>query len=328
MAWAPPDRWDDAAPRLVPLLRPPTSPANAWLAALDDADGALVRVRVAPFVDAVLALDLPDVRLFVRESHLATWGVDRGTAWAAAIAALAPTGAPIPLDGTPGVWAAPAEDGLPSSRLAAPDRVRLPAGGMGSPVAFLPDAGALWLVDADDGAALQAALTRAWDRWNEAGTPISPVPYALLGGRAAPWEPPADHPLVHRVGVAARFLAGAEYRTQQQPLAGWLLERGDPTWVAPYSLIRHRTGRVVSFACWPDGPTLLPRVDLVVLGPPDDGAVDRYPVVPWTALRALGVLGDPEPGLAPDRVRVERHPAAASLRGLTVDPRAWSPLSP
>jgi hypothetical protein len=324
MRWPVPDRFDDAAPMLLPALRTPTAPPNAWLTALDDEAAALARQPFAPFVDRLLTLDLPEVRLFVQRAHLDRWGVGLDAAWAAAIANLPETATVAPLDGTPGAWAV-GGDGVDSARLARPGWLEGLRGIVtGAPIAFIPDARTLWIVGADDDQALQATLTRAWDRWNEAGTPISPVPCSG-GPLPSPWRPPTDHPLVHRVGVAARFLAGSAYRAQQQPLAAWLLERGDPTWVSPYTLIRHRTGRVVSFAHWPDGPTLLPEVDLVALGPPGDGALDGQTTLPLTALRALGVVGPPEPGLAPPRMRVERHPDLSRLQGLAVDPRAHVP---
>lgn len=118
-----------------------------------------------------------------------------------------------------------------------------------------------------------------------------------------------------------RFGAGHEYRRQQGPLAAFLAARGVPDLVAPYSLIRHKTGRVTSFAHWPDGPTLLPRVDLVILGNP--GGLDSGPAVPWSTLREGGHLPDPEPLLAPPRWRVSARPDPATLA--SVDPTTHQP---
>jgi len=376
----------EAAASLIPAIRPPTAPPNAWLVALDRAEAALVRAPLAPLLDALVVLDLPELRLFINQGHADRWGATGAQLLAAA------------LDGLPEPEVAPSElaDGVltvhagalpPSALLATPgfldrfaERVR------GTPIALCPSADRLWVVGSQAGLPLQLAIEAAFRAWNEASTPVSPVPYvaarpatahpgprpqpgeldadpsaaqgparkpattrltgpigtpetqpsstysprthpalAPLVTPLAPWRPGPDHPLVHKAGVARRFFAGQTYRDQASALAAWILDKQDPTWVAPLSLIRHRGGRVVSFCAWPDGPTLLPPVDLVVLGPPGPDALNQAPAVPWQALVALGVIGAPEPGLIPPRYRVERHPDLSRCRGLAVDPRAYDP---
>ena len=317
-----PDDWVDASRHLLPVLRGPTAPAKAWEAALDNAEAVLIREPLVPFLDVVVVLDLPELRLFVNQGHLERWLASEDQALGAARENLPPASglAPWRVDG---VWSLDSGDGYASSRLALPgwlaafqDRVR------GAPIAVAPDANTLLVGGADAGLPTEALLSEAWNRFHGAGTPVSPAPVTVdAEGRVVRWDPPLDHPLVHRVHACQRFGAGHEYRRQQDALAQWLVDHDIADFVAPYSLLRHPTGRVTSFACWPGGPTLLPVVDLVILGPP--GSVDDAPAIPWQALVEAGHIGPPEPALSPPRHRVSRPPDPASLP--TVDPRAYQP---
>lgn len=325
-----PERWTEAASSVVPVLRPPTSPANAWLVGLDRHEAQLLRRPLAPFLDVLAVLDLPELRLFLNRGHLDRWEVSEGEVFAAALHNLPPADGLRPWPEADGVWCLDEPDGQASARLALPGWLGAFEGKVrGRPVAVAPDARTLWVSGTEAGLPLQRMIERAWDQFHSAGTPVSPAPLtAGPGGRAVPWRPGPDHPLVHKIDAAARFQAGAEYRTQQSPLEQWLVDHDQPTYLSSYHLLRHRGGRVVSFACWPDGPTLLPEVDLVYLGPPGEGLLERGPTVPLAALRAVGVVGAPEPLLAPPRTLVERHPDLQSLTNLAVDPRRWSPHDP
>ena len=317
-----PDSWPEAARHLLPVLRGPTSPANAWEAALDNAEAVLVREPLTPFLDVVVVLDLPELRLFVNQGHLDRWEATPEAALGAARENLPPaTGlAPWEIDG---VWTLDARDGYASSRLALPgwlaafrDRVR------GEPVAVIPDADTILVGGTDGGLPTEALVTEAFNRFHAAGTPVSPGPVTIDdNGRLIAWNPPLDHPLVPRVQACHRYGAGYEYRRQQDPFAQWLVDHDVPDLLAPYSLLRHPSGRVVSFACWPGGPALLPRADLVVLGPP--GRLDGAPAVPWQAMIAAGHIGEPEPTLSPPRYRVTGAPDPGSLPA--VDPRSYQP---
>ncbi|TVQ87235.1 MAG: hypothetical protein EA397_18120 [Deltaproteobacteria bacterium] len=325
-----PKTWSEAAEAVIPLLRPPTSPANAWLVGLDKREAQLLRRPLAPFLDVVIALDLPELRLFVNRGHLEAWRVPEAEVFAAALHNLPPPKDLSPWPEADGVWALEEPDGQASARLALPGWLRALSDKMrGQPVAVAPDARTLWVSGTEAGLPLQRMIERAWERYHSAGTPVSPTPLTL-GPRGAlePWRPGPGQPLVHKIDAAARFQAGAEYRNQQAPLEAWLLDHDQPTYLASYHLLRHQGGRVASFACWPDGPTLLPEVDLVYLGPPGEGLLERGPTLPMAALRAVGVIGAPEPLLAPPRTLVAHHPDLRHLRNLAVDPRRWSPHDP
>ena len=323
-----PERWAGAAGHVLPVLRGPTSPASAWEAGLDNADAQLVRRSFAPFLDVVAVLDLPELRLFVNAGHVDRWQIDDESVLDEAIANLPPTDGLQPWPEADGVWQLASGDGYESSRLALPRWLAAFSGKVpGRPVAVAPDAHTLLVSGSEAGLPLEALLHAGFNGFHQAGTPVSPAPYTIDdGGRVIPWQPRRDHPLVHRVDACHRFLAGHEYRRQQGPLDAWLREHASPLFLSTFTLVRHKSGRVVSLACWPDGPSLLPQVDLVVLGEPGPDMLDRAPTVTWESLVLAGVVDAPEPAVAPVRYRVGRHPG--SLGQLPrVNPRAWEPGS-
>lgn len=322
-----PDDWAGAAPHLLPVLRGPTSPANAWEAALDNAEAVLVRRPFAPFLDIVVVLDLPELRLFVNQGHLDRWDAPADAAVDAALRNLPPADGLRPWDEADGVWQIGATDGYASSRLALPGFLKAFEGKVrGAPVAVVPDPHTLLVGGADGGLPTEALLAAGWNTFHEAGTPISCAPYTLREGGVVPWRPGPEHPLVHRVDACHRFLAGHEYRRQHAALEDWLRQHGVADYLTPYSLLRHKSGRVTSLAVWPDGPTLLPAVDLVALGNPGPDLLDTALIVPLAALVQHGLLPSPEPALSPPRFRLGHHGEALSiLAPHRVDPRAWSP---
>lgn len=321
-----PDRWAVAARHVLPVLRGPTSPANAWEAGLDNAAAQLARRPLAPFLDVVAVLDLPELRLFVSAAHTSAWDIDEDSVLDQAIGNLPPTTGLRTWPEVDGVWELASGDGYESSRLALPrwlasfsDQVR------GDPVAVVPDAQTLLVCGTDAGMALEAMLHAGFNRFHEAGTPVSPAPYTVdVAGRVVPWHPGRDHRLVHRVDACHRFLAGHEYRRQHDALDAWLRTHDSPLFLSTYAMLRHATGRVVSLAAWPDGPTLLPRTDLVVLGPPGPETLERGPAYRWDDLVRYRIIGPPEPALAPVRYRVGRHPRPDDLPD-PVDARSWMP---
>jgi len=317
-----PETWAEAAKHVLPVLRGPTSPPNAWLAALDNAEAVLVRRPVSPFLHVCVVLDLPRVRLYVNQGHLDRWKVDADEVVRVALDNLPPaTGLqPWELDGA---WTLDSGDGYAASRLALPgwlaafeDKVR------GQPFAVVPDVDTILVTGTGSGLVAEAVLKQAWERFHAAGTPISPIPITVgAGGRPVPWTPPLDHALVHWVHTCQRFGAGHEYRRQQDALEQWLVDHEIADYLATYNILRRKGGRVTSFAYWPDGPTLLPQVDLVVLGPP--GSLDESSVVPWSELVDNRIIDEPEPGVHPPRYRVRKHPILRSLP--SVDPREYQP---
>jgi hypothetical protein len=138
-----------------------------------------------------------------------------------------------------------------------------------------------------------------------------------LDAGVIPWIPADTHPLRQVAATRHRLHAGHEYRRQHAALVAWLAERGAPDVVAPYSLLK-RGDSTVSFACWQDGPTLLPAVDFVVAGAPSQALSARW--FPWSTLLDRGVLQDPEPDLAPVRYRVGRYPDDFRQGPVTMDP--------
>jgi hypothetical protein len=275
-------------------------------------EAELLRRPLAPFLDVCVVLDLPGVRRFVNRGHARAWGVPDGELYARALHNL-PVG-----DGlrrwsrADRVWAWESQDGTAAARLAHPGFLRSLADHVrGRVVAFVPDIDHLWVCGEDEGLPLDRAADEAAERFAAAPIPVSPAGYTVRGNQVVPWIPPADHPLYLAAATQHRLLAGHEYRRQHGPLQAWMNERNSPDYLAPFSLMRYQTGRTVSFACWPDGPTLLPFVEYVVLGNPQE--VHHAPWLPWHTLLGSGAAV-PEPDLAPVRYRVGRYPSGLRER--------------
>jgi len=313
-----PERFSEAAPLLLPALRAPTSPPGAWERRLENPEMALLRRPFAPCLDICLILDLPEVRRFVHHGHLRRWGIAEDTAFFTAMSNLPPNTGLTPWPEAAGVWQLDARDGHVTSRLVLPGFLRSFAGRVpGRPVALVPDVQTLLIVGEDAGFALRRALDWTEARFQEAGTPISAAAYTADDAGVIPWIPADTHPLRQVAATRHRLHAGHEYRRQHAALVAWLAERGAPDVVAPYSLLK-RGDSTVSFACWQDGPTLLPAVDFVVAGAPSQALSARW--FPWSTLLDRGVLQDPEPDLAPVRYRVGRYPDDFRQGPVTMDP--------
>ncbi|MGK8468433.1 hypothetical protein [Nocardia cyriacigeorgica] len=77
-----PQSWAEARPLLRPVLRPVT-----YRGTVPAADQPLGRT-VLPFVDELVAVDLPDRRTIVNDDHRAAWGVSADELFEAALANL------------------------------------------------------------------------------------------------------------------------------------------------------------------------------------------------------------------------------------------------
>jgi hypothetical protein len=285
-----PKAWELARVQLLPVLRTVTSPPQLVGA---ESDGALVRRPVSPFLVEALALDLPDMRVLLAKRHLSAWGVGKATAFAAAYENL-PASDGLAL-GDDGIWRLTAGDGYDASPRVLPGWLAAFRGRLGgAPVAVAPHSRALQLVRGSDEERVWEMLAFASAAWRSEGEPISPVPYTHNERRhLIPWEPGPDAPPALRATVraAARALAQREYRRLSEFAADYQIAGEDAVMATyevglaapdpdglrqPYGFCRFTRGKT----------SLLPVVDVVVLGTPDAGAVLA---VRWEAfVRAMG----------------------------------------
>jgi hypothetical protein len=257
---------------MIPVLRCSADPPGAWAVAARDPARALVRRPVAPFVHLLLAEDEGHTLRYAARGDVA----EPGPAFVAALLALDPL--PRLHRTEAGWWTILADDGVEPSRVCLPLQRSFP-----EPMCCaVPDARTLWLAPVADAERLLAA---AHARWAAAGTPISPLIYAL--GPAGPAPFPADA-LADPLRRAASALAARAWERQRDAL-----ERLFDVAFGP-ALLRDDD----CVALWPDPtqPALLPATERVVV----DGRV-----VPLSALRP-----SPWPALDPPRVLVRPHASA------------------
>lgn len=312
-----PEDWSEVREHLLPVLRRVTEPPHAWYVALADPDNRLLRRPIAatsgvvPMLHELVVLDLPDARMFANRGHLRVWGIDEHAVFEAArrnLAAVAGHGLQRrPMYG--GLWQVASDDRYEAARLLLPGFLGAFAEQIeGTPLAVAP-AGRVLLVGGSDSLDQVATLLDLGERaFRRADSPLSPVLYAPdATGCVAPWVPPADHPLGHRIRAMQRLLAAHEYEAQREQLADNPTIRSH---VAEVSLV-HPTDGSDSYLLtrWEKGrgDALLPVVDRVVLV--DGDAEDE---VPWQHIvsHARGCLETTR--LHPERYRA-RWPLPATL---------------
>jgi hypothetical protein len=207
-----PEAWDQACPRLRPVLRGVSTVAPGVDASL--------RRPVLPFLAEFVVVDQPDTMTYVSADQLSGWGVSAGEVFAAAQANLAGAELRGAAQGPTVVRFVDDGDSYWTSHLLLDGWLGRLSGQVGGvPVAFAPERGTL-LVTAADGEHLTALFAQAEAIYLSAARPISPMAYTSgARGRTVPYQAPAGHPLHRRVERAEALLAATEYTRQAEAFA-------------------------------------------------------------------------------------------------------------
>jgi hypothetical protein len=292
--------WEEAAPRLVPILRP----ATMFLAVLAQPNAKpVVHRTAAPMLLEAVAIDFPQSMQMLTEDQVAEWGVPRETVFERARANLGAAGAVIrtydPEASYP-IFVVANDDSYESSRILLPgfltsfaDKVK------GRPIAIAPER-ALLVVGGDGDAACVRRLVDAAERqWSSSPRSITPALYAADDqGNLVPYHAPPGHPLAGAIELGHLKLAMQEYEQQKPILQGQL---GDDVFVATFSAVKTSDDEFFSYCTWTrDVPSILPRTDFVMLFDPEGGGEPRR--VAWAELIASGRL-QPVPDVEPPRFR-------------------------
>jgi len=240
-------------------------------------------------MNAMVALDLPDMRLYINQSHLSQWGIDEGEVFRAAHANLLP-------EATRGLrhredydlLHLESGDGYESSRLLLSGWLHAFGGNVqGHPLAAIPARRVLLVGGTESETQVQTLLEIAWQAFRTGGGPLSPVLYTTdSGGRVVPWQPPSGSPHAVRVRANERLLAAYEYSEQRERLLAEEVASAIPA----VTLVRAKaTGASYTLCRWheADGEALLPQTDRVVLV-----RADAETEVSWDAIarHAAGCL--------------------------------------
>ncbi|MCM6775710.1 hypothetical protein NDR87_18295 [Nocardia sp. CDC159] len=310
--------WEQVRNRLRPILRP----VSYRLAAPDDVE--FLARPAFPFLDELVAVDLPDRRSIVTAGEASEWGVPAERVFATARANLAALGPPDSVDPNTVVRFADDGNGYFTSRLLSPEWLAAFTFGDRRPVAFAPDVDTL-IVAPDDPDVLEPLFAMAEQEYREATRALSPQGYTLdPDGNVVPFDLVGPHPQHAAARRAACGLAVSEYAAQSE----WLRERFEeelhlerydiePAYVAGAYLTEgpHGTDTVT---IWGRGVEyLLPRTDYIAFCDEDDqGEPYTLFTVPFPdALEALGLT--PVPGLEPPRYEVRHWPDDATLTALS-----------
>lgn len=308
MAMAPPPlptTWEEAAPLLMPAVRP-----TSWGRPRPDAKDVLAE-PLAPHLDVSIAIDAIYAMTYVTVDHPAEWGVDLATLREQATSNL--TGKDLALARIEDAFLVTGPDDYQSSWLAVPDVLRqITAHVAPETLAFVPSREHLRLVDAANTEAVLSSIERITTDWETDSRRLSPVPYLITDGQITPWQPPGDHPAAEAANRARLLLDSDEYQRQKEFLEEGV---GEDMAVANLGLATAPAGRRFSWAVWSKNATaLLPRVDrLILVG--DAGPIDG--TLPWEAAMAIaGAYLVEEPGCRPPRWRHQGWPPPEILRAL------------
>jgi hypothetical protein len=279
-----PATWNEACPRLRPVLRGATPMA-------DEGVRLPIRRPVLPHLAELVVVDQPDSMTYVAADLLAGWGVSEDELFTAARSNLSgligdtvPNGEVLTfVDDGDAYW---------TSHLLIDGWLAGLGGQVGGvPVAFAPERGTL--VVTADGDRLSGLFALVEQQYVTSRRAITPMAYVSgPRGRTVPYPAPEGHPLHPAVRRAESLLAVHEYAHQERLLAG----------KSPVSLRLVGDGSAGdgwrTRAVWErDEPALLPTADEVQCG-----AV----VLPWTAVAPhLSRIG----AVDPPRWRGEGWPA-------------------
>ena len=313
-----PRRYEDAKPRLMPVVR---STADIGVATLSAArlppgakaiSGPVHRPLVADLVIAIVC-DTPTSMAYVTEEQVSEWQIDFQQALDQAIHNLRG----LPEAGgwkelAPGVWSGEWGDAYEASRILTPDlihRLDVP-----DPVALVPFRNALLVTSARNPAGLQFMLQVAQTSLENNQRWLSFEPIRLDGERWTAHDLTGESSELFRV-LRERNRASS-YSMQKQLLDDLHQAGRTDIFVANYQLMQRNDEAPRSYTVWTEGvDTLLPPAELIALVQPEGNKV-KHVLVTWEdALAFAGNLLEPS-DLVPIRYRARRFPAPHMLERL------------
>lgn len=169
-----PGNWNDALPRLRPVLKPSTY-------TLGSPSGLLLSRRVFPLVDELVVVDMPAHREVVSWETIGKWGVDPSTVFAAARSNLATiTQHADPTKGRATQRLVDKGGQYFTSWLLDPGWLESHRRRFGcAPVAFVPDVDTLYVVPSDDSALLAKHFRLIEDQYTHTSRSLSPQAYTV-----------------------------------------------------------------------------------------------------------------------------------------------------
>ena len=314
---ATPTRYEDARPRLMPVVRRRGDMGIVALSALGATDDPARRFLPAtrPLAgELVIALvcDEPASMAYVSERELALWQVPFEQVLGDALDNLRE----LPEHGGwqqigQGVWSGEWGDSYDSSRILLPDLIHRV--GVRDPVVAVPFRNALMLTSAGNEAGIALMARVIGHRLEDSQRWLSFQPLRLEGTQWLPHAPLVAVDAWHLLNLRN---TAALAESQKELLDALHARRGLGLAVASCQLMARDDLGTFSFSVWPEGAdTLLPRTEFIVFNRRDDDP-DGPLLVPWPeATSVVGPLMEPTDH-APERWRVRGFPDAAQLARL------------
>ena len=312
-----PARYEDARPRLLPVIRRRGDIGIVVLStrsASDDPARQFVPATRPLVGDLVIALvcDRPTSMAYVNEPELPKWQVTFDQALADALDNLRA----LPEHGGwkamgQGVWSGEWGDAYESSRILLPDLIHRV--GVRDPVVAVPFRNALMLTSAGNAAGI-ALMARAVQDHAEANQRW--LSFQLLRLDGTRWETHAPLVAVDAWHLLKLRNESGVNDSQKELLDALHVRLGIDLFVAHYQMLARDDLGTLSFSIWSNGvDSLLPHTEFIVFDPAG-GDADALLLVDWND--ASAVVGDLMEATehSPERWRVRRFPDAVQLEQL------------
>lgn len=292
-----PGSWNEALPRLRPVLKPSTY-------TLGSPSGLLLSRRVFPLVDELVAVDMPTHRDIVSWDTIDKWGVDPATVFAAARSNLATiTQHADPTKGRATQRLVDRGGQYFTSWLLDPGWLESHRARFGcAPVAFVPDVDTLYVVPSDDSDLLARHFRLVEEQYVHTSRSLSPQAYTVDDGgivvtfdRVRPEDEGSGR--ARCVHIAKEYAAQSSWLSRQYELDRIRSEVGTVT-------VKSTPFGPRTVTIWSDGiDCTLPQTDLVAFC--RDGWPPFY--VQFEDVASITGL-QPMTGLDPVRYRVPTWP--------------------
>jgi hypothetical protein len=294
--------WEEAAPRLVPLVRLATFGAGAGVTPLSR--------PFVPFVHVLVGVDSEHSVAIVDRARVDEWKQPPDAVFAAAIATLArhvrdddveryDPEAPY------AIWHVTRDDSYECSRLALPGFLASFRGRVsGNPIAIVPNRSTLIVSGDGDPAAIARLARSAEAEFIASPRAVSPAVYTLTGSDlVTPLHLPREHPQHLAVERGHRVLAATCYADQKAELEKRFEAENVEIFVATLKVSEHeQTKELTTIATFAQGiPSLLPEADMIVLVT-NESPTPSLTMVPWaTAFELARECFERDPKLDPPR---------------------------
>ncbi|WP_406268472.1 hypothetical protein OH799_24460 [Nocardia sp. NBC_00881] len=316
-AFGPDQDWASARSALRPVLRP-----SSFGMDVPEPDMRPVARPAFPFVDEMVAIDMPDARSIVSYATLERWGITADEVFAAARENLGAMAGFTGIKEAGILHFVDDGDGYCASWPLVPGWLAGSGDGVEPAVAFMPDVDTL--IIAPSGTELEQVFEVVEEQYRDAVRPISPQGYTVdVGGAVIPLDQSPAHRHLPAVQRARCGLAVTEYDAQAQ-LLNEIVERDfeftpygiEPAYVASVMYV-HGDNGPYTMTVWGEGVDyLLPEADYVAFCRNDEnGELERLFEVPFPAVADFAGL-TPIPDLLPRRYEIREWPDAETLAQL------------